>query len=220
VNVNITLLFSLESYRAIANAFIEGLEERVQAGKPIGDISSVASFFVSRVDTAVDAQLDQKAKDDPSRAGQYQALRGKAAIANAKLAYADVYLKLFNGPRWDSLAAKGARRQRPLWASTSTKNPAYRDVLYVEELIGPDTVDTMPPATIQDFLDHGRVRNSLQEDVSGARKLLDQLKDVGIDMDAVTKKLQVDGVASFAKSVDDLLVTISGKRQELLAHAG
>jgi len=219
VNVNITLLFSLESYRAIANAFIEGLEERVQAGKPIGDISSVASFFVSRVDTAVDAQLDQKAKDDPGRAGQYQALRGKAAIANAKLAYADVYLKLFNGPRWDTLAAKGARRQRPLWASTSTKNPAYRDVLYVEELIGPDTVDTMPPATIQDFLDHGRVRNSLQEDVSGARKFLDQLKDVGIDMDAVTKKLQVDGVASFAKSVDDLLVTISGKRQEMLAHA-
>jgi len=219
VNVNITLLFSLESYRAIANAFIEGLEERVQAGKPIGDISSVASFFVSRVDTAVDAQLDQKAKDDPGRAGQYQALRGKAAIANAKLAYADVYLKLFNGPRWDTLAAKGARRQRPLWASTSTKNPAYRDVLYVEELIGPDTVDTMPPATIQDFLDHGRVRNSLQEDVSGARKFLDQLKDMGIDMDAVTKKLQVDGVASFAKSVDDLLVTISGKRQEMLAHA-
>jgi transaldolase len=219
VNVNITLLFSLESYRTIANAFIEGLEERVQAGKPIGDISSVASFFVSRVDTAVDAQLDQKAKDDPGRAGQYQALRGKAAIANAKLAYADVYLKLFNGPRWDTLAAKGARRQRPLWASTSTKNPAYRDVLYVEELIGPDTVDTMPPATIQDFLDHGRVRNSLQEDVSGARKFLDQLKDVGIDMDAVTKKLQVDGVASFAKSVDDLLVTISGKRQEMLAHA-
>ncbi|MGH2387518.1 MAG: transaldolase [Chloroflexota bacterium] len=219
VNVNITLLFSLESYRAIANAFIEGLEKRVEAGKPIGNISSVASFFVSRVDTAVDTLLDQKAKDDPGHAGQYEALRGKAAIANAKLAYADVYLKLFNGPRWDALAAKGARRQRPLWASTSTKNPAYRDVLYVEELIGPDTVDTMPPATIEDFLDHGRIRNSLQEDVAGARAFLNQLKEAGIDLDAVTQKLQVDGVASFSKSFDDLLATISGKRQEMLAHA-
>jgi transaldolase len=220
VNVNVTLLFSLESYRAIANAYIEGLEDRVKAGQSIADLSSVASFFVSRVDTAVDALLDQKAKDDPNRAGEYEGLRGKAAIANAKLAYADVYEKLFNGPRWEALAAKGARRQRPLWASTSTKNPAYRDVLYVEQLIGPDTVDTMPPATIEQFLDHGKVSNALLEDVAGARAVLDQLKKAGIDMDAVTLKLQVDGVASFSKSFTDLMATISGKRQEMLAHAG
>ncbi len=220
VNVNITLLFSLESHTAIANAYIEGLEDRVNAGQPVADISSVASFFVSRVDTAVDALLDQKAKDDPSRAAEYEALRGKAAIANAKLAYEDVYKKLFNGPRWKALAAKGARRQRLLWASTSTKNPAYRDVLYVEQLIGPDTVDTMPPATIDQFLDHGKLSNALLEDVAGARAVLGQLKDAGIDMDAVTLKLQVDGVASFSKSFTDLMTTISGKRQEMLAHAG
>ncbi len=220
VNVNVTLLFFLESYSAIATAYIEGLEDRVRAGQPIGDISSVASFFVSRVDTAVDALLDQKAKDDAGRAAEYEALRGKAAIANAKLAYADVYEKLFNGARWEALAAKGARRQRPLWASTSTKNPAYRDVLYVEQLIGPDTVDTMPPATIEQFLDHGQVSNALLEDVAGARAVLDQLKDAGIDMDAVTLKLQADGVASFSKSFTDLMATIGGKRQEMLAHAG
>ena len=220
VNVNVTLLFSLESYQAIAGAYIEGLEDRAQAGKPLHNISSVASFFVSRVDTAVDALLDQKAKDDSARAAEYQALRGKAAIANAKLAYADVYEHLFNGPRWEALAAKGARRQRPLWASTSTKNPAYRDVLYVEELIGPDTVDTMPPGTITDFLDHGRVRDSLQEDVEGARDMLRRLKAAGIDMVEVTRKLQDDGVASFSKSFTDLMTTISGKCQEVLAHAG
>ena len=220
VNVNVTLLFSLESYRAIANAYIDGLEDRMKAGRPIADISSVASFFVSRVDTAVDALLDQKAKEDSSRAPEYEALRGKAAIANAKLAYADVYEKLFNGSRWEALAAKGARRQRPLWASTSTKNPAYRDVLYVEELIGHDTVDTMPPATIDQFLDHGRVSNTLQADVAGARAILGQLKTAGIDMDAVTLKLQADGVASFSKSFTDLMATIGGKRQEMLAHAG
>jgi len=220
VNVNVTLLFSLESYRAIANAFIDGLEDRLKAGQPIASVSSVASFFVSRVDTAVDALLDQKAKEGPSRAAEYEALRGKAAIANAKLAYADVYEKLFNGPRWEALAAQGARRQRPLWASTSTKNPAYRDVLYVEQLIGPDTVDTMPPATIEQFLDHGKVSNTLLDDVAGARAILDQLKTAGIDMDAVTLKLQADGVASFSKSFTDLMATISSKRQEMLAHAG
>ncbi|HVA92935.1 MAG TPA: transaldolase [Chloroflexota bacterium] len=220
VNVNVTLLFSLDSYRAIANAYIDGLEDRDRAGKPLHNISSVASFFVSRVDTAIDALLDQKAKDDPSRAAEYQALRGKAAIANAKLAYADVYEQLFNGPRWDALAAKGARRQRPLWASTSTKNPAYRDVLYVEELIGRDTVDTMPPGTITDFLDHGRVRDSLQENVEGARDMLRRLEAAGVDMAAVTRKLQDDGVTSFAKSFTDLMTTIGGKRQAVLAHAG
>ncbi len=219
VNINVTLLFSLESYQAIADAYVEGLEQLDRSGKPLHAISSVASFFVSRVDTAVDALLEQKAKDDAANAEKYRSLLGKAAIANAKLAYADIYLKVFAGPRWEVLAAKGARRQRLLWASTSTKNPAYRDVLYVEELIGRDTVDTMPPATIEQFLDHGKVRDSLTEDVDGARRTLQQLKDAGIDMAQVTRKLQDDGVASFAKSFQDLVDTISAKRQEMMARA-
>jgi transaldolase len=219
VNVNVTLLFSLDSYQAIADAYVEGLEDLDKSGKPLHGVSSVASFFVSRVDTAVDAQLDQKVKDDPANAETYRALLGKAAIANAKLAYADVYLKVFSGPRWEALAAKGAKRQRPLWASTSTKNPAYRDVLYVEELIGHDTVDTMPPATIEQFLDHGVVRDSLIDDVEGARDTLRRLHDAGIDMDQVTRKLQDDGVASFAKSFQDLLATITSKRNEMMARA-
>jgi transaldolase len=180
----------------------------------------VASFFVSRVDTAVDAELEQKAQDDPAHATEYRALQGKAAIANAKIAYADVYEQVFSGPRWEALTQKGAHRQRPLWASTSTKNPAYRDVLYVEELIGHNTVDTMPPATIDQFLDHGKVRDSLTEDVEGARETMRRLAAAGIDMDAVTAKLQDDGVASFAKSFNDLTATITAKRQEMLAHAG
>jgi transaldolase len=220
INVNVTLLFAVENYRAIAQAYVEGLEALDRAGKPLANVASVASFFVSRVDTAVDAQLEQRAKDDPAHAAEYRALQGKAAIANAKIAYADVYEQVFAGPRWDALAKKGARKQRPLWASTSTKNPAYRDVLYVEELIGPNTVDTMPPATIDEFLDHGKVRDSLTEDVEGARETLRRLAAAGIDMDAVTAKLQVDGVASFAKSFSDLLATITAKRQEMLAHAG
>ncbi|MDB5059775.1 MAG: tal [Chloroflexi bacterium] len=220
VNVNVTLLFSLESYRAVAEAYIEGLEHLDKSGQPIRNVASVASFFVSRVDTAVDALLDQKAKEDPANAAKFQELKGKAAIANAKLAYADVFLQVFTGPRWEALAAKGARRQRPLWASTSTKNPAYRDVMYVEELIGPDTVDTMPPATINDFLDHGKVRDSLVEDVEGARKTMQALADIGIDMAQVTQKLQDDGVDSFAKSFRDLIDTITAKRQEMLTRAG
>ncbi len=220
INVNVTLLFSIENYRQIAQAYVEGLEALDRSGKPLHNVSSVASFFVSRVDTLVDTLLEQKAKDDPQSAAEYHALQGKAAIANAKIAYADVYQQVFAGQRWEALAAKGARRQRPLWASTSTKNPAYRDVLYVEELIGPDTVDTMPPATINDFLDHGRVRDSLLEDVAGARAMIDRLQAAGIDMVQVTQKLQDDGVASFAKSFNDLIDTIATKRQEMLTHAG
>ncbi|MDB5075108.1 MAG: tal [Chloroflexi bacterium] len=220
VNVNVTLLFSLESYRAVAEAYVDGLEQLDKSGQPLRNVASVASFFVSRVDSAVDALLDQKAKEDPANAAKYQELKGRAAIANAKLAYADVFLQVFTGPRWEALAAKGARRQRPLWASTSTKNPAYRDVMYVEELIGPDTVDTMPPATINDFLDHGKVRDSLVEDVEGARKTMQALADIGIDMAQVTQKLQDDGVDSFAKSFRDLIDTITAKRQEMLTRAG
>jgi transaldolase len=206
------LLFSLESYRAIANAYIEGLEDRVKAGHPIAAVSSVASFFVSRVDTAVDALLDQKAKDDPNRAAEYEALRGKAAIANAKLAYADVYEKLFNGPRWEALAAKGARRQRPLWASTSTKNPAYRDVRYVEELIAPHTVNTMPNATIDAFRDHGEVRgDTALDDIDGARRAIQTLHEVGIDLDDLTDELERDGIRQFAAAWDKLLAETARK---------
>jgi transaldolase len=220
VNINVTLLFAIEGYRAIAEAYVDGLETLDRAGKPLDRVASVASFFVSRVDTAVDKLLEDKIKSDPARADEYRALQGKAAIANAKLAYADVYERVFSGPRWQALEARGAHKQRPLWASTSTKNPAYRDVLYVEELIGHNTVDTMPPATIEDFLDHGRVRDALTEDVQGARDAMQRLAASGISMDEVTRKLQDDGVASFAKSFQDLIETISKKRQQMLAHAG
>ena len=219
ININVTLLFSIAAYRAVAEAYVAGLEARAAAGQPIDRIASVASFFVSRVDSAIDAQLEAKAAAEPARAAEYRALEGKAAIANARLAYADVYRQVFSGPRWEALAAKGAKRQRPLWASTSTKNPAYRDVLYVEELIGPDTVDTMPPATIRDFLDHGQVRDSLEEDVEGAREWLRRLEAAGISMDAVTTKLENDGIDSFAKSFHDLIATITQKRQEMVTHA-
>ena len=219
INVNVTLLFSIENYRAIATAYVEGLEALAASGKPINMVSSVASFFVSRVDTLIDAMLDEKIKNDPANAATYRSLQGKAAIANAKVAYADVYEQVFSGPRWEALAAKGARRQRPLWASTSTKNPAYRDVIYVEELVGNDTVDTMPPATITAFLDHGQVRNAIVEDVEGARAALRGLEAAGIDMVAVTQKLQDDGVTLFAKSFEDLLGAITTKRQEMLARA-
>lgn len=219
INVNVTLLFAIENYRRVAEAYVEGLEALDRSGAPIDHVASVASFFVSRVDTAVDEALNKKADDDPNHAADYRALLGTAAIANAKVAYADVYRTVFAGPRWEALAAKGARPQRALWASTSTKNPAYRDVIYVEELIGADTVNTMPPSTIKDFLDHGRVRDSLEEDVAGARKVLERLAAAGIDMEQVTDKLQRDGVASFAKSFQDLIDTIAGRRQEMLAHA-
>jgi len=219
VNINVTLLFSLENYRAIADAYLDGLEELAASGRPLHAVSSVASFFVSRVDTAIDAILEQKAKDSPSEAARFRALQGRAAIANAKLAYAEVYDEVFRGSRWDALAAKGARRQRPLWASTSTKNPAYRDVMYVEGLIGPGTVDTVPPATMEQFLDHGSVRDTLLEDEAGAWQVMQELSDLGIDMAQVTQKLQDDGVASFAKSFEDLEATIAARRLEMLAHA-
>ncbi len=220
INVNVTLLFSLESYRAVAEAYVDGLEALDRGGKPISGVSSVASFFVSRVDTAVDAILEQKAKDDAGQASRYRSLMGKAAIANAKLAYTEIYKQVFSGARWEALAAKGARRQRPLWASTSTKNPSYRDVIYVEELIGKDTVNTMPPATVHDFLDHGRVRDTLEEDLDGAWKVMQELSDAGVDIDQVTTKLQKDGVDSFAKSFRDLMGTIEARRKEMAARVG
>ncbi|MCU0972201.1 MAG: transaldolase [Gammaproteobacteria bacterium] len=198
INVNVTLLFALDAYEQAALAYIEGLEERARAGGALGGVASVASVFVSRIDTAVDARLT----------GDAAALAGKAAIANTKLVY-QRYLALFSGPRWDALAARGARTQRPLWGSTGTKNPAYSDVLYVDELIGPDTVNTLPPATLDAFREHGRPRASLAEDVDGARRLLAALQAAGIDMSAVTDQLLAEGVKLFADAFDKLLAAVA-----------
>ncbi len=220
INVNVTLVFSLQSYREVAEAYIKGLEQRAEAGQPVDRLASVASFFVSRVDTMVDKRLDAAIAEAGSeeRKTELKALQGKAAIANAKMAYA-AYQEIFSGPRWEALAAKGAKPQRCLWASTSTKNPAYRDVIYVEDLIGPDTVDTMPPATIDAFLDHGNAARTLDQNVDEARAQLEGLEKAGISMDEVTLQLQKDGVRLFAESFNDLIGTITSKREEMMAHA-
>ncbi len=220
ININVTLLFSVDNYRQVAEAYITGLEQRASAGQPIDKIASVASFFVSRVDTAVDKKLDAliDSATDEGRKEELRGLKGKAAIANAKMAYA-AYQELFSGPRWDVLAAHAAAVQRCLWASTSTKNPAYRDVMYVEGLIGPDTVDTMPPATIDQFMDHGTVAPTITQDVEVARTELGALERAGISMDEVTRQLQEDGVKLFTESFNELIGTISGKRDEMMSHA-
>ena len=214
INVNITLLFSLDAYRRVIEAYMAGLEERVAAGKDIRGIASVASFFVSRVDSEVDKRLDALAKSGSSNAKQLDALRGKAAIANAKLAY-QIFQREFSSPRWKKLEAKGASVQRVLWASTSTKNPSYRDVMYVEQLIGPHTVNTMPPATIDAFRDHGDVARTVDKDVAGAEAVIRDLAKLGISIDDVTTKLLVDGLASFQKSFDTLISGLAKKTKSL-----
>ena len=199
INVNITLLFSIDAHRNVIEAYLGGLEDRLTAGKDISSLASVASFFVSRVDTEVDKRLDAiAAKGDAATKDRALALKGRAAIANAKLAY-HLFREMFAGERWSKLAARGARLQRPLWASTSTKNPAYRDVIYVEELIGPDTVNTMPPATAEAFKDHGVVQRTVDRNVREAQRVMEQLAEIGIDFQDVTNKLLVDGLASFQK---------------------
>ncbi|HXT14043.1 MAG TPA: transaldolase [Gemmatimonadaceae bacterium] len=203
VNVNITLLFAIEAYHSVIDAYMAGLERRVKDGKDISRIHSVASFFVSRVDTEVDKRL-----------GDNKALEGKAAIANAKLAY-KLFQEQVASPRWKTLAAKGATVQRPLWASTSTKNPAYRDVMYVEELIGPHTVNTMPPATIDAFRDHGVVKRTVDANVGEAEQTIASLEKAGISMKSVTDKLLADGLTSFGKSFDTLLAGLTKKTQSL-----
>ena len=205
-SINVTLIFSLERHAAVAEAYVRGLERLVAAGGDPTHVVSVASFFVSRVDTEADRRLAEVGRDD---------LQGKLAIANAKLAYKQ-YLDVFSGTRWDALAAAGARPQRCLWASTSTKNPAYRDVLYVEELVGPDTVNTMPLETITAFQDHGIVRETLTEGVGEARELLRQLADAGIDYDDVTATLEAEGVQKFSDSFATLLAGIDAKRAALV----
>ena len=214
INVNITLLFSLDAYRRVIEAYMAGLEERVAAGKDIRGISSVASFFVSRVDTEVDKRLDALAKSGSTNGKQIDALRGKAAIANAKLAY-QIFQREFSSSRWKKLEAKGATVQRVLWASTSTKNPAYRDVMYVEQLIGPHTVNTMPPQTVEAFRDHGEVARTVDKDVAGAEAVIRDLGKLGISIDDVTKKLLVDGLASFQKSFDTLIAGLAKKTKSL-----
>jgi transaldolase len=215
INVNITLLFSLEAYRRVIEAYMAGLEERVAAGKDIRNIASVASFFVSRVDTEVDKRLDTVAKSGSSdQKRSIDALRGKAAIANAKLAYR-IFQREFSSPRWKKLEAKGASVQRVLWASTSTKNPAYRDVMYVEQLIGPHTVNTMPPQTVEAFKDHGDVQRTVDKDFDAADGVIRDLEQLGISMDDVTEKLLVDGLASFQKSFDTLIAGLAKKTKAL-----
>lgn len=214
-NINITLLFSLDAYERVAWAYIEGLEKRHAAGQPIDRIASVASFFVSRVDSLVDKKLDEKIAADPAQAAKYEALKGKIAVANAKLAYAK-YQEIFGGERFAALKAAGARPQRPLWASTGTKNPAYSDTLYVDSLVGPDTVNTMPEKTIAAFLDHGSTERAVDKDVDGARKLMVELAAAGISIDAVTQQLEDEGIESFTKSFESLLAGVEAKRSQLV----
>ncbi|MBX9854200.1 MAG: transaldolase [Gemmatimonadaceae bacterium] len=216
INVNVTLLFAVEAHARVIEAYLAGLEQRAAAGLPLDRIASVASFFVSRVDSAIDKQLGQMAAADASRAGTLLALQGKAAIANAKLAYR-LFSASFSGSRWDALAARGARVQRPLWASTSTKNPAYRDVIYVEELIGPDTVNTLPPATLEAFRDHGEVRQSVTEGVAEAERTLAALEANGVALQQVTDTLLAEGLASFEQSFVTLLAGLARKRAALAA---
>jgi transaldolase/glucose-6-phosphate isomerase len=217
ININITLLFAIARYEQVAEAYIAALEKLAREGKPLKRVASVASFFVSRIDTLVDQQLDarrREAKTDAER-GRISALFGKAAIANAKLAY-QRFKEIFAGPRFQGLAQKGARVQRMLWASTSTKNPKYRDVLYAEELIGPDTVDTMPASTLDAFRDHGKVCATIGEGLAESRQVMGQLAEVGIDFAAVTQKLEEQGVEAFAKDYQKLLNSIAEKRAQVL----
>jgi transaldolase len=214
ININVTLLFAQEVYVKVAEAYIAGLEDLAARGGNLKKEAGVASFFISRIDSLVDSLIDAKLKTttDSQQQALLKSLLGKVAIANGKLTY-QRYQKIFSGPRWQALAAQGAQTQRVLWASTSTKNPAYRDVLYAEELIGPDTVDTMPPATIDAFRDHGRVRNSLIEDVPAAQKTMDDLAKVGVSIKEVTDKLTDDGVKLFADAFDKLLAAVAKNTQ-------
>lgn len=215
INVNVTLLFAQEMYEKVAESYIAGLEDLAQRGGNLKKMAGVASFFISRIDTLVDSIINDRLKtvSDPKLRSLLESLLGKVAIANGKLTY-QRYLRIFGGPRWEALASKGAQTQRVLWASTSTKNPKYRDVMYVEELIGADTVDTMPPATIDAFREHGGVRNSLTEDIPGAQKVMDNLAKAGISMKEVTDKLTDDGVKLFADAFEKLLAAVEKNTQK------
>lgn len=216
INVNVTLLFSVENYIQTAEAYIEGLERLASRGGDLGKVASVASFFLSRIDSNVDSKLAALAQANPDQAEALQALMGKVAIANAKIAYQE-YKRLFSGERWQALATQGARPQRLLWASTSTKNPAYPDTLYVRELIGPDTVNTMPPETIAAFLDHGEVVDSLDADLDEAKAVLAAVTAAGIDLDVVMVELQTEGVTKFVQPFEHLFAALQSKVDQLAA---
>jgi transaldolase len=207
-NINVTLIFSLQRYAEVVEAYLRGLERLVGAGGDPASVASVASFFVSRVDTEADRRLDEASAPDD--------LKGKLAVANAKLAYAR-YKELFSGSRWEALRAKGARTQRCLWASTSTKNPAYRDVLYVEELIGPETVNTMPEETIKAFQDHGEVALTLERDLDEAKRVFERIAEAGVDYDDVVAVLEQEGVQKFSDSFAELMDGVGAKRGELVS---
>jgi len=205
INVNVTLIFSTDSYKKVVEAFLAGLEKFDKAGSDISKLASVASFFVSRVDTAVDKELEAKGNKD---------LLGKIAVANSKIAF-EISEQIFSSERWKKLAAKGARKQRLLWASTGTKNPSYSDVLYIDELIGPDTVNTMPPDTIKFFIDHGKVELTLDKGIEEAKSQLKKLKELGIDLTKVTDKLLTDGVKSFSDSFESLIASLDDKVKKI-----
>jgi len=212
VNVNVTLIFALDQYQEVMEAYIRGLERRAEAGLPLDKIASVASFFVSRIDTKVDKRLQKIIDENAEYSATAQSLLGKIAIGNAKLAY-EMYKTVFFSDRFLKLRQKGAKIQRPLWASTSTKNPAYRDVIYVEELIGPDTVNTIPPQTLVAFLDHGVVADTLEKDVDAASQVMNDLEILGISMKQVTDELLDEGVKAFADAFDVLLEAIETRRK-------
>ena len=215
INVNVTLIFALDAYREVVEAYIRGLEELTQNGGEAGGVASVASFFISRIDTAVDALIEERGRLGRDNLGH---LLGKAAIANAKLAY-KAFRDTFHGERFASLAGQGGRAQRPLWASTGTKNPAYSDVLYMDSLIGPDTVNTVPPATLTAFLEHGTALPTLERDLLDAQETMQALERAGIDVNKVTSRLLADGVKSFAESFEKLLANIEEKRARLVGGA-
>src|SRR3954466_3814903 len=218
ISINITLLFSQKVYVEVAEAYLAGLEKYIAGGGDPSHVASVASFFVSRIDSAVDKELDGKiaAANDPAAKARLEALKGKVAIANAKMAYQE-YKKLFSGARWQKLQAKGAKPQRLLWASTGTKNKEYSDVLYVEELIGSDTINTVPPATLDAFRDHGKLRDSLEENIEDAKTVLAGLEKSGISLDAITAELVRDGVKLFADAADKLYGAVAHKRAAVIA---
>lgn len=217
VNVNVTLIFGLERYAAVKEAYVRGLEDRAAAGQPLDTAASVASFFVSRVDTNVDSRLQKLAETDRENASTYLTLQGQVAVANAKLAYAQ-FQEFFAGSRWQVLLASGARVQRPLWASTSTKNPAYPPLLYVDNLIGPHTVNTMPPTTLKTFRETGTVARTVDQKMDEARRHFADLKAAGICIQEVTAELETEGVRKFADSFQELIGAIDAQSQGLTTH--
>ena len=209
ISVNVTLIFSLERYRDVARAYIRGLQRLVEDGGDPSKVASVASFFVSRVDTETDKRLDEVGRED---------LKGRLAIDNAKVVYQE-FKEIFGGPEWEALESRGAQKQRPLWASTSTKNPEYKDTIYVDNLIGPDTVNTMPLSTLEATMDHAEVRPTLEEGIDEARKLFEELKEAGVDYDDVTKVLEKEAVQKFADSYNELIEEIEQKSSRLARQA-